>query len=192
MTDDLGPKLPDDVADYVDAEDPGVDRLYRPKTMEEIDWCLQRRAQCQREVEQVDGLVKEAIRRIQKRGEKMRRIAAVGVHYFDFVLLEWLDTHKALVVRGTKKSRDFVYGRLGYRTSPEHLEIEDEKAAQAWADSLPLESALVRTKREPVIRAIQDHFRKTGEVPPGYKVVAEKQTPYISTEDEPDDALAKR
>lgn len=83
---------------------------------------------------------------------------------------------------GKAKSRDLPHGRLGWRTKPERIEVEDAAAALAWAKGI---RGITVKSVETV--SVQDLSRAWKEgrvgdpsfVPPGCKVVDASETFYV-------------
>ncbi|HET6487637.1 MAG TPA: host-nuclease inhibitor Gam family protein, partial [Spirochaetia bacterium] len=168
MSDAIVPSGPDDIDLYVDEEDAAVrGRTWMIKDLPTVDWALRRLAECNKELAQIDALEEIAIRRVRENAEKARRASRGGVAYMTFQLLAWMDRNKDLVVRGTKKSRRFINGVLGYRGHGERLEVEDKGKVTEWLQTLPPESPMLRLKREAEMSAVQANFQATGEIPPG-------------------------
>jgi len=83
-----------------------------------------------------------------------------------------------LLKGGSKKSRTFPAGSVGWRKVASKLKVVDEAAALDWAraDGNP---SLIRVKVELNRAALGEHFKSTGEVPPGCEVEPEGETCYV-------------
>jgi phage host-nuclease inhibitor protein Gam len=168
-----------------------VERGWQIETLASADWALQRMAECEAEAEEIDRQAAAAIERIRKRAEELKAKAARGAGFFRFKLEQYAETHRAaLLGGGKKKSRDFVHGRVGWRQHKGKLVVQDAAALEAWLLAQPVEAGLYRMKVEPEKRALNEHFEKVGEIPPGctYEPGREEITITASA---PEAALAK-
>jgi phage host-nuclease inhibitor protein Gam len=184
--------LPEHLADYRDEEEPEIGgpgfHIMNPQT---ADWGLSRVAMLKAELRDIEEQARAAKERIDRRAESLKAKVQRGIAYFEFKLLEYAETHKkALLGGGKKKSRSFVHGVIGWRSSQERLEVKDAKALVAWLETQPVERGLYRTKVEPEMAAIQALYQTTGEIPPGCDIKPETDTPYVKAE-APETALVK-
>jgi phage host-nuclease inhibitor protein Gam len=182
--------VPAELADYADDHDPEVRGAWSIETLGSADWALSRLAECEAESREILAQAAEAKRRIDERANHVRLKAERGIAFFKFKLLGFAETHRALMLgTGSKKSRDFIHGRIGWRTKAERLVVKDEAALLEWLAAQPIESGLYRLKIEPEMKALQ-HLFKQGEVPPGMEVEPSQESITITAE-APEVALAK-
>mgnify|MGYP001559613658 CR=1 FL=1 len=74
---------------------------------------------------------------------------------------------------------DLPYGRLQSRVQPSKLEIVDMAALTQWAANRP---DLLKQPEPEVSKALlNEHFKRTGEIPPGTELLPEKETLTYST-----------
>lgn len=74
----------------------------------------------------------------------------------------------AKMLDGTKaKSIATPFGRCGFREVPRHLEIVDASKLLDEFEAGKLPAEWIRTKHEVNKAALNEHFAKTGEIPPG-------------------------
>jgi phage host-nuclease inhibitor protein Gam len=184
--------LPEHLADYQDEEMPeAAGHGFKIETTQGADWALYRVAMLKAELRDIEAQARAAKERIDKRAESLKSKVARGVCYFEFKLLEYAEMHKkALLGGGKKKSRSFVHGVIGWRSSQERLEVTDKDALAAWLETQPVERGLYRTKVEPEMAAIQALYQTTGEIPPGCDIKPETDMPYVKAE-APETALVK-
>jgi phage host-nuclease inhibitor protein Gam len=183
--------VPAELADYSDEQDVTVSAVWSITTLGSADWALSRVAECEAESREILAQAAEAKRRIDQRADSLRLRAERGIAFFKFKLLGYAETHRAELIRGAKKSRDFVHGRIGWRTKPEKLVVKDSDALAAWLAAQPIESGLYRVKVEPEMKALQQLFKTQGEIPPGCDVEPSSETITITAE-APERALAKQ
>jgi phage host-nuclease inhibitor protein Gam len=160
--------LPAEIASYEDAENPEVRGAWQIETLQSADWALARMAECEAEAAEIDRQAKAAIERVKARAEELKAKSARGAGFFRFKLLAYAERHRtAILGTGKKKSRDFMHGRISWRAKPERIVVEDPGALEAWLLAQPPEEGLYRVKLEPEMRALQERFKETGEIPPG-------------------------
>jgi phage host-nuclease inhibitor protein Gam len=153
-----------------------------PETLADVDWALRRMAECQAEKDAIDLQEEAAIAAIKARAAVLTTKALRSAAFFEARLLAWADSHRDELGAGKKKSRDFVHGRVGTRHTGGKLVVTDKKALEAWLLAQPIERGLYRYKVEAEMRALQDLFARTGEVPPGTDVSPESDELYVKAE----------
>jgi phage host-nuclease inhibitor protein Gam len=183
-------ELPPDLATYEDAQDPDVKGPWQIETTGSADWALSRLAECEAEADEIDRQVAAAVEKLKARGEDLKARAARGASFFRYKLLVYAETHRASLLTGKKKSRDFLHGRIGWRKKGGRLAVEDKAALEAWLLAQPIERGLYRMKVEPEMKALQALCSETGEVPPGCGFVPEYEDIVIEASG-PEAALAK-
>lgn len=178
-------------ADYRDAEDEKVTAAWAIENTVSADWAFERIAAMQREAAELDAQAKAAKARIDAKVAQLKSRIQRGIGFFEFKLLEYAERNrKALLGGGKKKSRSFVHGVLGWKSSPERLVVTDAKALEAWLATQPVESGLYRQTIAPEMKALQALFKEKGEVPPGCDIKPETDEPYVKI-DAPEAALVK-
>jgi phage host-nuclease inhibitor protein Gam len=187
----LGPTpLPEGIAEYEDAANPEVRGAWAIETVQSADWALLRKGECEAEIADIDAMEKAAISEIRQRAARLRERAERGVRFFEFKLVEWMEKNRATIVHGKKKSRPLLHGTVGWRAKPERLEVVHPDMLMAWLAAQPVESGLYRVTLEPEMRAIQERFKTSGEIPPGCEIRPERDEPYTKCE-APTTALAR-
>ena len=170
------------IEDYVDepslTERPG----YEINTISSADWALERMAECQAEIEDVDRMEREAIERVKARAAKLRARAASDKATWEARIVDWMQRSRSTLLHGTAKSRALVHGRVGWRAQPEKLVVEDAEMLALWLREQPVGSPLVRVRVEPVLAELQKHLKATGEIPPGCRVEPERDMPYVKVD----------
>lgn len=182
--------LPPELASYQDEEAPEVGGAWKVANIQDADWALSRLAQCAEEVEAIDRQLEAAIAKATARAEKLKAQARRGVSFFEFRLAEWAETHRGEIVRGRKKSRAFLHGTIGFRAAGGRLKVQDKDALEAWLLAQPIEKGLYRMKVEAEMKALQEHFKATGEIPPGCEYDPEREDLQVKAA-MPGTALAK-
>lgn len=190
----LGPSqdVPAEIAEYEDDSNPEVKGLaFRVETLQTADWCLRRIAECEAESAEVDRQAAEAIAAIGKRAADLKEKAERGAAYFRFQVARFAEEQRDSLLKGKKKSVDCIHGRIQFRSSPERLKVVDKDALADWLASQPVEAGLYRVKLEPEMRALQDQFKSTGEVPPGTEVEVSRESITITAQ-APEAALMRK
>lgn len=149
---------------------------YSITTSAGADWALLRLAECEAQVEAVKAQADAAVQRVREREVVLVGKAQRGADYFRALLLEYARVNRAAILgHGKRKSRDYMHGRISYRATGGRLVVVDEAALVAWLVEQP-DPELVRTKISPNLKAIQELFKATGEVPPGCEYVSEVES----------------
>lgn len=182
--------LPDDLATYEDSENPEVSGGWQIETIASADWALCRLAECEAEGEEIERQAEAAIKRIRERAEVLKAKVARGAGFFRYKLAVYAETHRGELLRGKKKSREFLHGAIGWRRTGGRLRVADKDALLAWLAEQPITSGLYRMKLEPEMAAIQSAFKERGEIPPGCEIEPETDEIKI-TANAPETALAK-
>ena len=164
---------------------------WRVSDLAAADWALRRMAECAAEQEEIDRQAAEAIQAIEKRAAALKAKAERGCAYFRFQLTRFAEEHRDTLVAGKKKSRDFVHGRIQFRSSPERLKVADPAELEGWLLAQPIEKGLYRLKVEADKRALSDLFKATGEIPPGCEVEVSRESVTIEAS-APEAALMKK
>lgn len=163
-------------ADWMDEEDSEVKGPWTIQDRGSLEWALQRLATLHAELSTIDEQEEASVQRIHARARLLRERSERGRRFFEYRIAEYAQREKAaLLGGGKKKSADLLHGRIGWRAKGGKLAVEDKAALVAWLERQPPESGLYRVKVEPEMKAIQDNFKATGEVPPG--------TTYVQLED---------
>jgi phage host-nuclease inhibitor protein Gam len=169
--------LPAEIAGYEDSENPEVRGAWQIETLQSADWALARLAECEAEAAEIDRQAKAAIERVKARAEDLKAKAGRGANFFRFKLLAYAERHRtAILGAGKKKSRDFMHGKIGWRSKPERLEVENAAELEAWLVAQPVEAGLYRQKIEPEMAELQRRFKENGEIPPGMKIHIEPES----------------
>ena len=188
----LGPTPePPEVLAYEQAEGPWEVKTVSPGIIPaSADWTVQRLGECESELATVEAHYQAAIERLNKRRDELEERARRGVAYFRFKLEQWATRERTWLLKGKAKSVQLMHGTFGWRKSGGRLKVEDKDALAAWLSGQPIESGLYRMKIEPEMRALQEHCRKLGEVPPGCMFEPERDDFYVKAE-APEEALMK-
>jgi phage host-nuclease inhibitor protein Gam len=166
---------PPELQGYED-EESGRTLAWRIEDLASADWALRRLAECEAEIDEIVSQAAAAVKRIEERRDALTAKEQRGGAFFHFKLTEYAERKRGELLHGKKKSREFLHGKIAYRTKPERLEVTDPAALEAWLLAQPVEAGLYRMKVSPEMRALQDRFKTTGEVPPGMDVVPESES----------------
>ena len=89
------------------------------------------------------------------------------------------NTARQLIAGGKSKSLKTPYGTVGFRTKPMGLNVVDDAAVILARAEGKLPDDVVKTKVEVSKSALNDHFKASGEVPPGCEVIEASETFYV-------------
>lgn len=149
---------------------------FRVENLQTADWCLRRIAECEAEAAAIDEQYAAAVAALTERRDALKAKAARGAGFFRFKLTEYAERERGSLLKGKKKSHDFLHGRIAFRSKAERLEVVDRAALAEWLSMQPVEEGLYRVRVEPEMRALQERFRATGEVFPGCEVKPAEET----------------
>jgi phage host-nuclease inhibitor protein Gam len=175
---------------YVDEVDPSIRTGERIKDLGSADWYMRRLGELEREQRENRAMYEDALRRMKARFESMQAKAQRGVDFFRGELLRFMEVHRSELVTGQKRSRALLHGILGWRKTQGLLRVVDPKALEAWLMAQPLELGLARIKVEPNMKALQEHHKEHGVIPPGTELEVPRDAPYVRAVD-PGTTLAK-
>lgn len=164
---------------YEDEQDQSVTPAWRIENLQTADWSLRRLAECEAEAAAIDAQYAAAVGALTKRRDDLKAKAERGAGFFRFKLAEYAERERKTLLKGRKKSHDFLHGRIGFRAKAERLEVVNRDALVEWLSAQPIESGLYRVKVEPEVRALQERFKSTGEIPPGMDVTPAEETVQI-------------
>jgi phage host-nuclease inhibitor protein Gam len=167
---------------WEDDERPEVRQgIWRPDTESDADYCLRRRAEMQAHIDEVARQFEAATARLLARKDELTEREQRGVAWFTSLLTDYAERNRSTLLQGKRKSRDFLHGRIAFRSSAERLEVVDKDALADWLAQQPVESGLYRVEVKPEMKALQDRYRETGEVPPGCGIKPASETVVVES-----------
>lgn len=165
-------------------EDEAIGKTLAPAISEHehvlvVDAGLEEIAQLEAELEALRRAADEAVRRVAARWEQVSAPLRARLERRRF---EVLAAVPHIGYPKNRQSRTIANGTVGWRTRPERLVLDDADAAVAWAKLQPVAEGLIRIKHseEPEMRALAAHWKETGEVPAGCRVVPEAKEWYAT------------
>jgi phage host-nuclease inhibitor protein Gam len=165
------PSIDQAIVDEVKAEAESLDVGELPATDDERELYryLRRRGQLQSEIE-----------RVSENAKAMIAALAAKLHGLDFVYKAAAATAVRTMLEGKKaKSIRTPFGMAGFRKSAPAIEVIDEDALIAGADSNIDLIELVRVSKDVNRAAVAEFFKRTGEIPPGCEVMPEKESFFV-------------
>lgn len=148
----------------------------------DLDWALARMADIKREQEENERLETVAVQRIQLRTQLLNERLSKAAEFFMAQVTSYAQAHrKELLGNGDKKSRKLLHGVVSWRTVPEKLKVIDPGATLEWATRQPVEAGLIRIREEIEKKALDAHFKKTGELPNGTQLEPAREEFKIET-----------
>lgn len=163
-------------------DDIGSDTIspdWRIENLQSADWALRRLAECEDEAAAIDAQFEAALAQLTARRDALKLKAQRGAGFFRLRLAEYAERERGSLLLGKKKSREFLHGKIAWRAKAERLEVVDKDALTAWLAVQPVELGLYRVTFAPEMRAIQERFKTTGEIPPGTAVRPAEETVHI-------------
>jgi phage host-nuclease inhibitor protein Gam len=172
--------IPPELYNYADEQEPSVQVGWQVDSPESADWALLRLAECEAEAAAIEAQYAAAVARLRLHADGLVRRAGRGAAFFRYKLTDYAERHRADILgHGKRKSRDYLHGRLSWRSRSERLVVQDREALIGWLSAQPVEANLYRIKIEPDMKALQDLLKRTGQVPPGCDVEPESETLHI-------------
>lgn len=169
--------------DYQDENYPDIRTGWQIEDLGALGWALERLGEIQGEIAQIDALRLQAIARIEARAATLAARAKAGGAFLESAVFSYMNrARKELLGGGKKKSRSLPTGTIGWRAKAAQIVMVDEAAAMEWAKSQPVEDDILRVKLEINKKILNDRFKATGEVPPGFDIAPEEETPYVKAE----------
>lgn len=169
-------------SDEIAAAELDLEPKWSVQTLSDADWVLQRLSDLRAEEDELASLFKAAVERAQLKRDQLLGKIKRGVGFFEAHLRLYAEANRAELLKGGKrKSRDLIWGRLGWKTKASRLTIVDTDACLAWCQRQPVETGVLRIKEEPALAVIQERFKRTGEVPPGCEVSEESEEFFAAT-----------
>lgn len=168
---------------YVDEEDPAVREgaSWRIESVQSCEWALSRLSALRAESEEILKSAEEAERRIRDRRDVLLDRLQRGTRFFENHIGRYVEDNRGTFLgRGDRKSRTLLYGTVGWRKQPGRLVVVDDKLLSEWLQRQP-DVSLYRAKIEPEMRALQERFRETGEIPPGMEFQADTEKLFVDT-----------
>lgn len=151
---------------------------WRIDSLGALEWALEMLADVERLDAETREMFDRAHARLERRQQELcsaneRRIAFFRGHIAAFAN----ERRPELLGKSKKKSRAFPYGSIAWRGVNGGLEVVDEATALAWCK----EHGMVLTFVRPDKDALREHFKATGEVPPGFELRQSEERIYIKT-----------
>ena len=176
--------------EYQDDERPEVKTPWLPVTRLDFDWAFERLAQCQAEARAIDEQYEAWLKRAQQRRDELKERAMRGVGFFESRIKMGAQAAREFLLKGKTKTAAFLHGSVSWRRLGGRLTVSDPKALAEWLATQPVELGLWRQEIKPEMKALQEHCKATGEVPPGTVWGEEYEECYVKAEPL-DTALAK-
>ena len=133
------------------------------------DWALGKLAEARAQAEEIERQAEAARSVVESRRATILKRIGAEVAFFESAILTYATTHRGEIVSGRRKSRDYLHGRISFRSTPGRLVIEDADALAKWLDTRSIEEGLSRVKTEPIKAALDAYFARTNDLPPGCK-----------------------
>ena len=171
------------------ASDPDTDQLdalaeaegpFRITDPESLAWAMDVQAKAEAERATVERIYEAGIKRLD--AWRLQRLEAVesGTAYLTAEMTRYATENRKALVKGRSKTIDLPNGSISWRKSAEKLTVTDKQALAEWAVGQGVLAGLYRVTTAPDMKAIQAHFKQTGELPPGTDYSPEVETIHIN------------
>lgn len=150
--------------------------------MDSLEWAMGVLAEAEERKARIVSASEEAFARIVARRDDLIRKVDGSAQFLRYAVEEYARTHRKELIKGRPKTVDLIHGAISYRVVPERIDVENAEATLEWARAQPVEADMVRVKYEINKRALTEHFKATGEIPPGCVVHPESESIIIRPE----------
>jgi phage host-nuclease inhibitor protein Gam len=170
----LGPSEPlHPLASYED-EEKGIGWSVKDKS--DAEFALRCIAEADADIADVRAAAEAARAQIAAREASLVAKAERRADFMRWQIARYAEANRSSLLRGKRKTAEFLHGALKWRSKPERLEVVDKDALAAWLATQPPERCLYRIEFKPEMRALQELLRTTGEVPPGTEAKPAEET----------------
>lgn len=156
-----------------DADVPASD--WRIETPADADWALERLGDFERQKKENVVIGQTRVEAILFRVSNLNDALEKKAAFFRQHLIAYAQAHRAELIIGKKKSRDFPSGTIAYRKTGGGLVVKDKSVLLDWARKQPVELNFVRIKEEPAVDEIKLASKTSGEVPEGMEYEPEAE-----------------
>ncbi len=137
---------------------------FKVDSLEKADWAMRKIGRAEAEIDRFTELAKDMKARIDARlalitGHHQKTIEAMS-----YLLRPWAEVEIAR--SGKARSFKLISGVVGFRQSPERLEVEDADSVISWLESNHREDC-IRLKKEVDKTQVKDLIKETGQLPDG-------------------------
>jgi phage host-nuclease inhibitor protein Gam len=177
MSDELEPL-------YQDEADPAVrSGGWTIQTNASLEWSLGRLAAIRAEITDIEEATVQAVQRIHARRDYLIGKAQHGISFFTAQIARYASEKRNELLGGSnRKSRVMLHGTIGWRKRAGRLVVVDEAALKAWLTDQN-DVNLYRVKVEPEMKALQELYAQTGQIPPGMEYQVEQEKFYVEPVD---------
>ena len=119
---------PFNLFDEIEAQSKG--EVFQVNTPEAADWCLSKIAAHKKQYEKAKKQYDHYLAKMNAWLENIKTETENNVSYFEHCLIDYTMNN----LPGKKRSIDLPHGRVGFRKTPDKIEIRDEEKAIAWLD----------------------------------------------------------
>lgn len=119
------------------------------------------------------------ITHIQEQTDALLRQLKSKLDGLDYVYLPLAQDVARSLLAGKSRSVKTPFGTLAFRSVPARVEVKDEAVLIKAAESDIYLVPCIRVKTEVSRSAVAEHFKKTGEIPPGCELLAERDKFYV-------------
>lgn len=148
---------------------PRADGLpWQPETLADVEWSLARLGEAEADVDAIHRQAQAAISAIEARRDEIAGKHERRAAWFRSLVSAWAETHRGEVVRGNRKTREFLSGSVSFRAAQERVIVLDPEAFIAWAQANHMELLTIEPRIDK--KALSAFVKTTGEVPVGIDV----------------------
>lgn len=168
MNSELGTEVDRFIADSLapEGQPPAERGEWQIDSYRSAEWAVATADYALAQLAKIDAALEEAIRRFRDGAAKARAPHERTIEFMSHALEPWVRKE----LDGKRKSMIVAGKRLGFRKSPDSLEIVDEEAAKAWAKEHLPEAVQIVTTEKLLKAPLKEVLTKQGIVPDGVRL----------------------
>lgn len=161
----------DDITDMMGPNDMG----FVVDSREKAEWAMRKISRAEASIQENAAAAQAEIEkaqayidRIRTRLHEINRVDEQTVAYLGQLIRPWAETE--IAKNGKRKSLPLLGGTVGFRASPDSLEVTDPDAAIAWLKEHTAGTSCLRVKEEIDKREVKKLIEFSGEIPDGVQM----------------------
>lgn len=147
-------------------EDDTTREPFKIDSLELADWAIRKISRAESEITRLELLADSMKKTIDERLSKLKASHVRTIESMTILLEPWANIEIAKQ-GGKKKSYPLISGRVGFRQSPQSIEIIDEAKAVADVEAKRVPNGIKKTVSK---TAVKEYIKQTGVTPEGVEL----------------------